>query len=112
MSDRDNRAAAIITELAAKYVAREAGRSTLITPTRTVLSDRKHATVFVSVFPESETEHALKFLNRHRDNFRNTLKKQSRLMILPFIEFQEDIGERNRQRLDEISNEIGDSEEA
>lgn len=112
MSDRDNRAATIITELAAKYIAREAGRSTLITPTRTVFADRKHATIFVSVFPETETVHALKFLNRHRDDFRNSLKKQSRLMILPFIEFQEDLGERNRQRLDEISSEISDGEEA
>lgn len=112
MSDRDNRAGAIITELAAKYIAREAGRSTLITPTRTEFSDRKHAIVYVSVFPESETEHALAFLRRHRDDFRNSLKKQSRLMILPFIEFQEDLGERNRQRLDELSNELTDGEDA
>lgn len=97
----------LITERAADYIAREAGRETLITPTRTELSnDRKWATIFVSVFPTGQEEHALRFLTRHKDLFRDSLKRTTRLSRLPYIRFSLDVGERNRQRLDELSHEI------
>jgi len=106
---RDNKIAAQLTELAAQYIAREAGRGTLITPTRTEISkDGKNATIFVSVFPEVEQQHALSFLRRHKDLFRAYLKKASRLGRLPFITFEFDYGEQNRQRLDELSRDIED----
>ncbi|HEY0010442.1 MAG TPA: ribosome-binding factor A [Candidatus Paceibacterota bacterium] len=107
MSIKDEREAHMLTELAAKYIAREAGRNTLITPTRTDLSrNRRNATIFVSVFPTEEGEHALAFLKRHKDLFREDLKKTSRLAILPYVTFELDYGERNRQRLDELSREL------
>lgn len=102
------KASARLTELAAKYIAREAGRTTLITPTRTVFErrDPKHATIYFTVFPDSDSEHALSFMKRHRDDFRDYIKKEGRFKILPFIEFSIDYGEKNRQRLDEISREL------
>jgi ribosome-binding factor A len=104
---RKEKAADFLLELAAKYIAREAGRSTLITPTRTDMSpDRKNATIYVSVFPDGEDKHALEFLTRHRDDFREYLKHHGRFSALPFVKFEIDYGERNRQRLDELSNEI------
>lgn len=107
MSIKDERQEHLLTELAADYIAREAGRTTLITPTRTELGkNRRNATVFVSVFPTEESEHALTFLARHKDLFREYLKKASRLGILPYITFELDYGERNRQRLDELSREM------
>ena len=106
---RDNKIAAQLTELAASYIAREAGRTTLITPTRTELSrDGKNATIMVSVFPEAEKDHALSFLRRHKDLFRDFLKKAARLGRLPYITFEFDYGEQNRQRLDELSQDIKD----
>lgn len=102
---REEKAASLIVELAAKYIAREAGRGTLITPLRAEIGkDRKNATIFVSVFPTEESEHALTFLTRHKDLFRNSLKRE-RLSMLPYIRFELDYGERNRQRLDELSRE-------
>ena len=108
MSDvRDQKAVARMTELAARYIAREAGRSTLITPTRSeISSDRKHATVFVSVFPDGEREHALSFLARHKDLFRDFLKKEGRFAILPYVRFEFDYGEENRQHLDELGKQV------
>ncbi|HEX2792421.1 MAG TPA: ribosome-binding factor A [Candidatus Paceibacterota bacterium] len=106
MSDRDNRAVSILIEAAGRYIAREAGRETLITPTRAHLSkDRKNATIFVSVFPEGQDDQAINFLMRHKDLFRNELKKTTRFSRLPFIRFEIDHGERNRQHLDDISRE-------
>lgn len=111
MSLRDDRAAALIIHLAAEYIAREAGRDTLITPLRASVSpDRKNATIYVSVFPEEQGPHALAFLARHKDLFRNSLKKKARLSMLPFIKFELDYGEKNRQRIDELSREIPRSE--
>ena len=109
MTFKDTKKAGMLTELAAKYIALEAGRNTLITPMRTDLSrDGKHATIFVSVFPTQEGEHAITFLMRHKDLFRNYLKTRSRFPILPYIKFEIDYGELNRQRLDELSSEVGE----
>lgn len=100
--------AGMLTELAAQYIALEAGRDTLITPLRTDISrDGKHATIFVSVFPTDQGEHAIKFLMRHKDLFRSYLKSRSRFPVLPFIKFEIDYGELNRQRLDVLSAEAG-----
>lgn len=107
MNDRNQKAASFLLELAAGYIAREAGRTTLITPMRVDLSpDRKNATILVSVFPDEQSEHALLFLARHRDEFREYIKEHGRFGVLPFIKFEIDYGEKNRQRLDEISKDL------
>jgi ribosome-binding factor A len=104
---RDERAASILIHLAGEYIAREAGRTTLITPTRANISkDRKNATVYVSVFPENEKEHALAFLLRQRDEFRDYLKKEGRFSVIPRVQFEFDYGEQNRQHLDELSKKM------
>jgi ribosome-binding factor A len=111
MSIRDNRIGMQLMEQAGAYIAREAGRNTLITPTRVSLSkDGKDATIFVSVYPTTETDHALAFLMRHKDLFRNTLRKTTRIGRIPFIRFEFDFGEANRQHIDDISREISRGE--
>lgn len=107
MSVRDEKALSRLTELAARYIALEAGRETLITPMRSEIApDRKNATIYVSVFPDSDKEHALEFLKRHRDEFRDFLKKEGRFAVLPFVHFEFDYGEQNRQHLDDLSRDI------
>lgn len=104
MSIRDEKAAERLVHLAASYIALEAGRETLITPLRAEISpDRKNATVYVSIFPDTEKDHALLFLKRHRDEFREYLKKEGRFAVLPFVHFEFDYGEQNRQHLDDLS---------
>lgn len=105
--ERDQRAISILLEAAGRYIAREAGRDTLITPTRANLSkDGKNATIYVSVYPEGQDEHAISFLMRHKDIFRNELKKTTRFARLPYIRFEIDAGERARQHLDDISKDL------
>ncbi len=107
MNIRDERANSILLKAAAVYLSREAGRSTLITPTRADFSsDRKNATIFVSVFPSEESDHAIKFLTRHKDLFRDFLKTEARFPRLPFIRFELDMGERNRQHLDDLGRDM------
>lgn len=107
MTLRDEKSASQLLMLAGQFIAREAGRSTLITPTRVGFGrNPKFATVYVSVFPIEEMDHALSFLNRNVNEFRDFLKKHGRFSLLPFIKFEADIGEQNRQRLDEVSKEV------
>lgn len=104
MSIRDNKTASLLVHLAGNFIAQEAGRGTLITPTRAEISrDHKHVTIFVSVFPDQHKDDALAFLLRRKDDFRDFLKTKSRLSRLPFIQFEFDYGEANRQHLDDIS---------
>lgn len=107
MSARDERALSILLESAGRYIAREAGRGTLITPTRATLSkDRQNATIYVSVFPDGQDDHAINFLMRHKDIFRNELKKTTRFVRLPYIRFEIDQGEKSRQHLEDISKDL------
>lgn len=107
MSARDERAVSILLENAGRYIAREAGRGTLITPTRADFSkDRQNATIYISVFPESQEGHAIDFLMRHKDLFRNELKKTTRFVRLPYIWFEIDRGERARQAFEDATRGI------
>ena len=107
MTLRADRTSTIIAHEAAQFIEREAGRDSLITVTRAVPSSRgDRYTVFVSVLPDDKVRPALAFLSRQREAFSDHLKEHARLSPLPRIDFAIDSGERNRQRLDELSNEL------
>ncbi|MBP6859972.1 MAG: ribosome-binding factor A [Candidatus Pacebacteria bacterium] len=96
-----------VAHLAAEFIARESNNTSLITVTRAVLSSRgDRATLFVTVFPDTALPYALDFLNRNRDEFRTFLKQKSRLRAIPSVKFEHDAGEKNRQRMDELGNQI------
>ena len=101
---RHNRVEEAIREAAAEFLAREANRNTLVTVTRAVLSeDNKRATIFITVLPERGEQGALDFANRNRTELRAFYKKRVKGMLPPDIMYEIDFGEKNRQRLDELS---------
>lgn len=105
MKRQEARAGEIIAHEAAKFISREAGPGSLITVTRAIPAPRgERVTVFVSVFPEDKARAALSFLDRQREAFSEHLKQHARLRPLPRVEFMLDDGEKNRQRLDELSS--------
>ena len=106
MSLKDLRTEELLRHLAAEFISRESNRLSLITVTAVQLSDRRtHATVFVTIFPEDRKEEALDFMNRNRSEFREYIKKHAKLQKLPYVQFALDLGEKNRQRIDELSSE-------
>lgn len=106
MTYHDEKLAEKIKRSAAEFIAREAGRRTLITVTGVNLSaNDKSATILVTMIPESEEKEALDFLKRHRADFRAFFKKDVRSRDIPFVDFAIDYGERNRQKIDSISNQ-------
>ena len=103
MDNRHDRMQEALREVAAEFLVREAGRQSLVTVTRAELSkDSKRGVIYITVFPEAGEEGALSFANRNRkelgDFFRKRIKSG-----LPHVEFVIDKGEKNRQRLDELS---------
>ncbi len=101
---KHNKIEGILHRLAAEYIRDEAGKSSLITVTRVELNlSGKDAVIFFTTLPESEEDTALKFLDRKTPEFRQRVMKESRIGIIPHLRFKIDYGERNRQRLDELS---------
>ncbi len=91
-------------EVAAEFMAREAGPQSLITVTGVRMAeDGNSATILITVLPESQEETAVKFANRNRGELGVFLTKRVRGMRAPHLEFMIDRGEKNRQRLDELT---------
>jgi ribosome-binding factor A len=104
--ERREKIAEIIKEAAANFIQMESTSASLITVTRAELTEAgKDAIVFFTTLPTSEEDTALKFLERKTPEFKHFLKEHSRIGIIPFLHFKIDYGERNRQRLDELTAE-------
>ncbi|KKU70019.1 MAG: Ribosome-binding factor A [Parcubacteria group bacterium GW2011_GWA2_47_21] len=94
----------VIKREAAKYIAENANRSPLITVTDAIMpSKTEKIKILVTVYPVEKEEPALEFLERHRRDLYATLKERIRARALPDIKFGIDGGEKNRQRIDQIS---------
>ncbi|MCC7004535.1 ribosome-binding factor A [Candidatus Nomurabacteria bacterium] len=107
MSFREAKITEAIKNLAASFLQRESNSTSLITVTNVQLSDDlKTAKIFITVLPESAEESALEFTKRKRSDFRDFIKESLRIRQIPFFDFQIDLGEKTRQKIDEISKSI------
>ena len=103
-SRRQTQVSQLISQLAGDFFARESPVKALITVTHADISPTyKEVTVFISVLPHTMEEQALKFAKRARTDFRAYIKSQSRLHPIPVVDFEIDLGEKNRQRIDELT---------
>jgi len=95
-----------IKELSALFLGRENNRTSLITVTRATISpDFKRATIFITVLPNSKEKTALEFVKRKLKDLREYLKKNMPIKIIPFLDVVIDLGEKNRQKIDELLRE-------
>ena len=100
---RNEKAAGIIKEIAAEFLSREDNRTSLITVSSASASpDLRKATIFLTVMPEDKETEALEFAKRKRSEVRDILKKKLNIKNTPFIDFEIDRGEKNRQKIDEL----------
>jgi ribosome-binding factor A len=103
MTQRNEKVANQIKELAAQFLGRENNRSSLITVTASTVSpDLKRATIFITVFPNFKEQAALNFIKRKLKELREFLKKNMPIKIIPFLDVAIDLGEKNRQKIDEL----------
>jgi len=102
---KKNRLAQELKEAAARFLEQESSRTSLITVTNAHVSkDGKSAIIFFTVYPESSEKAAISFVKRQQKYFKDFLRKNTRISRIPSCEFRIDEGEKNRQRLDELSN--------
>ena len=104
MSDiKEERIKEIIRQKASAFLEKESSGSALITVTDIRLVERgKKAIILFTVFPPTKENGVLDFAKRKRSEFREFLRHEVKLFQLPFIDFEIDLGEKNRQRVDEI----------
>ena len=105
MSRRQEKINELLMQLAATFFRDHSGSQSLITITRASVSpDLTRATVYLTVLPESEETRALAFAKRQRSDLREYIKKHTDFRRLPFIDIEIDLGEKNRQHIDELSH--------
>ncbi len=106
MSLKQDRATEIVKHLAAEYLSRESNRTSLITVTNIDMSrDMSKAVILITVYPEEMSKGALDFVKRKRSDFRDYVKQNSKLRRIPRFDFEIDLGEKNRQHIDDLLNE-------
>lgn len=106
MSIKDNRAEEVLKHLAAEFLQRESNGISLMTVTGvSLMNKRTKAIILFTVLPEHKAPEALDFANRKRNEFRDYVKKHARMQKLPQFHFAIDFGEKNRQRIDELSQQ-------
>ena len=95
-----------IRHAAAEFLSETSNRTSLITVTAVDLSPRRdRATVLITVLPENQETAAIAFVSRQAGALRDFLRRRVSLQRLPFISFAIDRGEKNRQKLDQLSRE-------
>lgn len=93
-----------IKHLAAEFLSEVSDRSSLITVTDASISSKgDRATIFITVYPENAEEKALDFVRRNAGKFRERIAERLFIHHLPFVSFALDLGEKNRQKINELS---------
>jgi ribosome-binding factor A len=105
MSRRTEKVQDAIRDIASNFFQREAHSGALLTITKaSISSDLKFSTIYLTVFP---TEKERLILEESRDRLhalREQMKKELPMKTLPYFSLEIDEGERNRQRIDELSS--------
>ncbi len=107
MNDKNEKLKEMIRELAAEYFSRESNRQSLITITSVEIFSRGgKARILMTVLPEDKEASAIEFAHRQLTDFRQYVMDKSRIGRIPFFEVAIDAGEKNRQRMDELSKTL------
>lgn len=97
----------LLKEHVATFVLHEANTNPMITITRVDISpDLKKALVFFTTIPDGKESDALIFLRRSASALRSYLKEKARMKRIPHFDFMVDAGERHRQHIDEMLQDI------
>ena len=97
----------VLRETVSEFLARESNRTSLITVTGIELHARNsRAKILITVMPDSQEPAAIDFITRRLSDLREYVSEHVRMMRVPFFEVDIDVGEKNRQRIDEIEREV------
>lgn len=104
MNHRQEKIESLLAKLTGEFLSHEAGPMSLITVTHVAYNEKtNHASVFITVLPENQEKTALAFAKRKSSDLRAFVGEHLKIRALPVFVFFIDIGEKNRQRIDDIS---------
>ncbi|MCX6712436.1 MAG: ribosome-binding factor A [Candidatus Vogelbacteria bacterium] len=107
MGIRKKKVAGRLQEIISTFLNKESSTQSVVTVTSCdVSSDLKNVTAYLTVFPESFEAEALEFAKRKRSELRSLFADKMPMKVIPFVEFEIDAGEKNRQRIDQIFEKI------
>ena len=107
MNQKDLKMKELIRELAAEYFSRQSNRTSLITITDVILKSRNSVSIILfTVLPEDQEPAALDFMHRQLTGFREFVGERARMMRIPYFDVAVDKGEKNRQKLDEVTKTL------
>ena len=108
MSFRKEKVNNEIKEVVANFLEKEGNNLSLITVTSVDVSpDLKNAKILISVLPENKEKAALDFCKRKRSEIKTEIKKKMNLRVIPFVDIEIDMGEKNRQKIHDLLLEEG-----
>ncbi len=100
---REEKLNAHLQKVLAEFLREELGVSPLVSVTRVeVARGLKSARAFITVFPEKDASAALAALEKKHGALMRYLAAHTRLKYLPSVSFEIDLGEKNRQRIEEL----------
>ncbi len=103
---KDEKSASLLSKFAAEYFCIESNKDSLITITKTEIFNRgRRAMIYFTTLPREKEDEALEFAKRRRNDFRQYVCAKKSFGFVPKIDFCIDLGEHNRQRIDELLNE-------
>ena len=93
-----------IRHIAAEFLTEHDEGTALVTVTDVVLSPKAdRATILITILPAEKEKEALKFAERQLSPLRHRIGERLSIHHLPFLSFAIDIGEKNRQKIEELS---------
>ena len=96
-----------LKKVAQDFFQRQTNGKAMITVTSADYSpDMKNATVFITVMPEIYEEEAVGFAMRMRGELKTEIKKRMPIRIIPHVEVKLDLGEKHRQKIEDILRKI------
>lgn len=103
MSQRIKKVNELLRQIAAMYFQRHIEKTPMVTVTRASASnDLKHATIFVTVYPEDDEEKGLQNAKAEQPGLQEAIGDRLETKHTPSVEIELDQGEKKRQRIDEI----------
>ncbi|MFA6269906.1 MAG: hypothetical protein WC657_01710 [Candidatus Paceibacterota bacterium] len=107
---KDEKRSSLLNKFAAEYFSLESNKDSLMTVTKIELLDKgRRAIVYFTTLPREKENEALEFAKRRARDFRQFVMSKKSFGFVPKIDFCIDLGELNRQRIDELSNQSNSS---
>lgn len=104
---KDEKTSSLLLKFAAEYFEAESNQDSLITITKAEMLDRgRRAIIYFTALPTEKEKDALAFAKRRKNDFRQYVMSKKSFGFAPKVDFHIDFGEHNRQRIDELLNEI------